>query len=142
MNVRKLGWASVCVFTVFMLLYLLRLFNIIGSEYDILVNSFSLISLILITVLVGVLFSPKTRRGGSLIMLGLLVVGWVFGTPLVVLLSISLVKALPFPFEIRPVLAYVLIVCYLGGYLAFLFWLNKKKGFIKRWEVDSTETET
>jgi hypothetical protein len=142
MNVRKLGWASVCVFTVFMLLYLLRLFNIIGSEYDILVNSFSLISLILITVLVGLLYSPKTRRQGSLIMLGLLVVGWVFGTPLVLLLSISLVKALPFPFEIRPVLVYVLGVCYLGGYWAFLFWLNKKKGFIKRQEVDSTETET
>jgi hypothetical protein len=142
MNMRELGWVSVCAATVFMLLYFLRLFNIIGSEYDILVHFLSLIGLILTTVFVGVLFSAKTRRRGPLILLGLLVVGLVFGTPLVVILSVSLVKALPFPFEIRPVLAFVLTECYLLGYLAFLFWLNKKKGFIKRWEVDSTETET
>jgi cytochrome c biogenesis protein CcdA len=138
MNARKLGWASVCVFTVFMLLYFLRLFNIIGSEYDILVDFFSLISLILTTVLVGVIFSAKTRRRGTFIALGLFLVGFVFVLPLVVVLSVSLVKALPFPLEIRPVLAFVLIECYSLGYLAFLFWLNKKKGFIKRWDVDST----
>jgi hypothetical protein len=125
-----------------MLLYFLRKFNVIGTEYDILVNFFSVIGLILTTVFVGVLFSAKTHVRGSLIVLGLLVVGWFFGTPLVVLLSTPLINALPFPFEIKLTIAYVLIVGYLGGYMAFLFWLNKKKGFIKRQEVDSTETET
>jgi hypothetical protein len=141
MKLRKLGWASVCVFTFFMLLYLLRLSNIIGSEYDILVNSFSLITLILNTVFFGVLLSAQTHVRGSLIMLGMLAVGWFFGTPLVALLSTPLVNALPFPLGIKLAIEYVLIVGYLGGYWVFLYWLNKRKGFIKRWDVDSAETK-
>jgi hypothetical protein len=123
-----------------MLLYFLRLFNVIGSEYDILVNLFSVITLILTTVFVGVLLSAQTHVRGSLILLGMLAVGWFFGTPLVVLLSAPLINALPFPLGIKLAIAGVLIVGYLAGYWVFLYWLNKKKGFIKRWEVDSAET--
>ena len=140
MNMRKLGCASACVFTVFILLYFLRLFNIIGSEYDILVNFFSVITLILTTVFFGVLLSAQTHVRGSLIMLGLLAVGFICA-PLVVGLSATLINTLPLAMEIKLVIAWVLAVGYLVGYMAFLYWLNKKKGFIKRWDVDSAETE-
>nr|MDO8099974.1 hypothetical protein [Candidatus Njordarchaeota archaeon] len=140
MKVRNLGLASVCAFTVSVSLHLLRLFNVIGSEYDILVNFFSVITLILTTVFVGVLLSAQTHVRGSLILLGLLAVGFIC-TPLVVGLSATLVNTFPLAMEVKLVIAWVLAVGYLVGYMAFLYWLNKKRGFVKRWDVDSAETK-
>jgi hypothetical protein len=123
-----------------MLLYFLRLFNVLGSEYDILVNWVSAISLILLGVFVGVLISEKTQIRKMLIGQFLVAVGFI-SAPFVVFLTIPLINTLPFTAEIKAAITGALTSGYLGGYMAFLFWL-KKKGIFKPWETDSTETET
>jgi hypothetical protein len=75
-----------------------------------------------------------------LIGLFLVAVGFIC-TPLVVGLSATLTNTFPLAMEIKLIIAWVLTVGYLGGYMAFLFWL-KRKGILKLWETDSTETET
>ena len=140
MKLRNAFWMSVCAFTISMLLYFLRLLNVLGSEYDILVNWVSAISLILTTVFVVVLISGKTQVRKMLTVALLVAVGFI-STPFVVFSTVPLINTLPFTAEIKGLICWVLTSGYLGGYMAFLFWL-KKKGILKPWETDSTETET
>jgi len=62
MSVRKAYWVSVCAFAVFLLLWFLRLFNVLGSEYNILIGWMTTISLILLGVFIGTLISEKKIR--------------------------------------------------------------------------------
>ena len=138
MRLRKALWASVCAFAVFMLLWFLRLFNVLGSEYDILIRWVSTISLILCGVFIGVLISEKKIRvRGMLVALLLVTVGFIF-TPFVAGLSATLASTFPFTMKIKQIIVGVLTVGYLGGYLGFLFWL-KKKGVLKFGKIDWTE---
>jgi hypothetical protein len=75
-----------------------------------------------------------------LIVLFLVAVGFI-SAPLVEVLSIPLINALPVTTLIKGLILWALTSGYLLGYMAFLFWL-KKKGILKPWETDSTETET
>jgi hypothetical protein len=122
-----------------MSLWFLRLLNVLGSEYDILMNLVSAIGLILTGVFVGVVISEKNQVREMLIVLFLVVIGFI-SAPFVVVLSIPLINTFPFTAVIKGVILWVLTSGYLGGYMAFLFWL-KKKGILKVWEIDSTETE-
>lgn len=94
MKLRNAFWMSVCAFAVFMLLWFLRLFNVLGSEYDILINLVSTISLILTGVFVGVLISGKTQFRGMLIVLFLVVVGFISAPFVVFCPSHSLTRSL------------------------------------------------
>jgi hypothetical protein len=125
-----------------MFLWFLRLFNVLGSEYDILISWVSAISLVLLGVFVGVLISGKTQVQvrGMAVGLFLVAVGFI-SAPFVVFLSVPFINTFPFTAETKAAIVGVLTVGYLGGYMAFLFWL-KKKGILKPWETDSTETET
>nr|MDO8099138.1 hypothetical protein [Candidatus Njordarchaeota archaeon] len=140
MRLRNAFWMSVCTFTIYMLLSFLRFFNVLGSEYDLLIRWVSAISLISLGVFVGVLISGMTKVRKMLIGQFLVAVGFI-SAPFVVFLSIPLINTLPFTAVIKGLILWALTSGYLGGYMAFLFWL-KRKGIFKVEEIDSTETET
>jgi hypothetical protein len=62
MNLARLLSVCVFAFVVYLSLLLLRLSNVLGSEFDILTRSVSVISLILLGVFVGALISQKEIR--------------------------------------------------------------------------------
>jgi len=58
MSLRKTALLSACALTVFILAFL-RLLNILGSEYDLLMRWVSAISLLLIGIIIGMSISEK-----------------------------------------------------------------------------------
>jgi len=135
-SLRKALWAFVCVGTVFLSLWFLRFFNVLGSEFDILVRWTSIVGFVLFGVAVGIAISKKVIRvRGMLAAIFLVTVGFIF-TPFIAGLSwCVVVDTFPFAMKIKLIIVWVLTVGYLGGYMGFLFWL-KKKGIFKFGETD------
>jgi len=76
MSLRKTVWLSACVLSVFILAFL-RLLNILGSEYDLLIRWVSAISLLLSGILIGTSISEKKIQvRGMLASLLLFLVGF------------------------------------------------------------------
>ncbi len=128
MNLTKLLWMCAFAFMVCLSLLLLRLSNVLGSEFDILTRLVSAISLILIGVLVGVLISQKQIRVRALLLPSLLFVLGFFAAPFVGIGVLMLFENLGFD---NPAMFGVSITAYLFLYMGLWFWL-KKRGIFKR----------
>ena len=115
-----------CAFAVYMLLWFLRLFNVVGSEADILIRWVSTVSLILLGVFIGIAISERRIRvRGMLASLLLVAVGFVT-TPVCAGMFATLVSKFPFDRRMGLIVVGVATVSYFGLYMAFLFWLKKK----------------
>ena len=128
MNLAKLLWVCAVAFMVYLSLLLLRLSNVLGSEFDILMRSVSAISLILLGVFVGALISQKQIRVRALLLPSLLFVLGFLAAPFVGIGVLVLFENLGFD---NPVIFGVSITAYLFLYMGLWFWL-KKKGIFKR----------
>jgi len=129
MDLRKALWASVSVFAVFLLLLFLRLFNVLGSEYDILIGWVSTISLILCGVFIGMLISEKKIQvRGMLVPLLLFLAGFV-AAPFVGVGVLMIVNMFPLNRGIEPIVFGGSITGYLLLYMGLWFWLKKRGGF-------------
>jgi len=130
MDLGRALWASAGVFTVFLLLLFLKLFNVLGSEYDILIKWVSTISLILCGVFIGMLISEKKIQvRGMLIPLLLFFAGF-FAAPFVGVCVLMVVSMFPFSRGIEPIVFGGSITGYLLLYMGLWFWL-KKRGILK-----------
>ena len=130
MRLRKALWASVCAFMIYMLLFFLRLFQVLGSEADILTRWISTVSLILLGVFMGVAISErKIRVRGVLASLLLVAVGFIL-TPFVAGMFATLVSKFSFARRIGLIVVGVVTVGYLELYFIFLIWL-KKSGILQ-----------
>jgi hypothetical protein len=113
---------------IYLSLLLLRLSNVLGSEFDILIPWFSAISLILFGVFVGVLIVQKQVRIRAVLLPSSLFVLGFFAAPFVgigvLMLSENLGFDMPWIFGVS-VTAYLLL--YMG-----LWFRLKKKGIFKR----------
>ena len=133
-SLRKVLWVSVCVFEVLILLWVLRLFNVLGSEYDILIRWVSTISLILLGVFIGVLISEKRVQVRGMKTFLIFAAGF-FAAPFVGVGILMVVTRFPFSRGIEPIIFGGSITGYLLLYMILWFWL-KKRGIFKFAETD------
>ncbi len=135
MSVRKAYWASVCAFSVFLLLWFLRLFNVLGSEYNLLIGWVTTISLILLGVFIGTLISEKKIRVRGIIAFLLIFSAGFLAAPFVGVGVLMVVSMFPVSRGIEPIVFGGSITGYLLLYMGLWFWL-KKKGIFKFMEKD------
>ena len=119
---------QVCAFAlmVYLSLLLLRLSNVLGSEFDILMQSVSAISLILLGVFVGALISQKKTRVQALLLPYILFVLGFLAAPFVGIGVLMLFENLGFG---NPVIFGVSITAYLFLYMGLWFWIRRKRIF-------------
>ena len=135
MQTKNVAWVVSIAFIVVMLLYFLRLLNLIGNEYDLLVRWVSTISLMLTGVCVGILISEK-RIPAKTALINLTVV--IFGLaliPIVAGLSATLLNTLPLPVETKMIVTFILSVncglLYMGLFIRY-----RKRKYSSSWETD------
>jgi len=126
MNSRKSLWAFVCAFTVFLLLWFLRLFHVLGSEADVLIRWVSTVSLILCGVFIGVFISEKQIRVRRILVTFLLFTAGFFAAPFVGVGVLMLVEMFNLSRGIEPIIFGGSVVVYLLLYMGLWFWLKKK----------------
>ena len=129
-NFMKVLWASVSVLWIFILLWFLRQFSILGSEHDILINWVSAIGLILLGLFVGTFISKKKIRIRSTITFLFVFTAGFFAAPFVAVGILALTTNFSFSKGIEPLIFGGSITGYLLLYMLFWFWL-KKKGIVK-----------
>jgi len=130
MDLRKPLWISVSAFMVFLMLRFLRLFQVLGSEADILINWFSTVSLTLCGVFLGMFISEKRIQvRGMLLPFFLFALGF-FAAPFVGVGILMLVETFTFIRGIEPIIVGGSVVVFLLLYMGLWFWL-KKKGIFK-----------
>jgi len=134
MSLRKAVWLSACTLMVF-ILWFLRLSDILGSEYDLLIRGVSAISLLLSGILIGTSISEKKIQvRGMLASLLLFLVGFC-AAPFVVVGVLMVASMFPFSRGIEHIIGGVSVMGYLVLYMGFWYWL-KKKGIVKFGDID------
>jgi len=137
MQTKKVAWVVSIGFIVVMLLYFLRLFNLIGSEYDLLIRWVSTISLMITGVFVGILISEK-KIPAKTALINLLVV--IFGLaliPIVAGVSATILSTTNLATETKQIVTLILSVScgplYFGPYI--WYWYRKGKQS-RNWETN------
>jgi len=137
MQTKKVAWVVSISFIFFILLYFLRLFNLIGSEYDLLVRWVSTISLMLTGVFVGILISEK-RIPAKTALINLLVV--IFGLaliPIVAGVSATILYTTNLATETKQIVTLILSVSCGPLYFGHYIWYWHRKGKqSSSWETD------
>lgn len=134
-NLAKALWTSVGALWILILLWFLRQFNILGSEYDILISWVSAIGLILLGVFVGILISEKKIQIRPTITFLFVFTAGFFAAPFVAVGILMLTTNFSFSRGIEPLIFGGSITGYLLLYMLFWFWL-KKKGIVKLGETN------
>jgi len=134
MSLRKAVWLSACALTVFILAFL-RLLNILGSEYDLLIRWVSAISLLLIGILIGMSISEKKIQVRGMLASLLLFLAGFCAAPFVGVGVFMVASMFHFSRGIEPLLLGGGTMGYLVLYMVLWYWL-KKKGIIKFGDID------
>lgn len=125
-NLTKVLWASVCALWVFILLWFLRQFNILGSEFDILRNWVSAVGLILLGLFIGIILSEKKIQIRPAIPFLIIFAAGFFAAPFVAVGMLVLTTNLSLSRGIEPLIFGGSITGYLLLYMLLWFWLRKK----------------
>ncbi|NWF86790.1 hypothetical protein HXY32_03145 [Candidatus Bathyarchaeota archaeon] len=125
MSLTKALWVSVCALWLFVFLWFLRQFNILGSKYDILVNWVSAIGLIFLGVFVGILISEKKIQIRPAISFLIIFTAGFFAAPFVAVAILMVAINLNLSRGIEPLIFGGSITDYLLLYM--LLWIKLKK---------------
>lgn len=137
-SLRKALWASTFIGTIFLSLWFLRFFHILGSRYDLLIRWISTVSLILCGVVIGIAISEKKIRIRGLLTSFLLFAAGFIAAPFVGVGILMLAEALPIGRVNTGMIFGGSIVAYLLLYLGLWFRL-KNEGVLKLGLMDETE---
>ena len=131
MSLIKSLYVFVIGFTVFLFsFWFLRLFNVLGSEYEIMIRWVSTIGLILCGVFIGLLVSEKRIQARwKFVPLLLLFIAGFFAAPFVGVIVLMLLNVFSFSRGIEPMIFGGSVVTYLLLYMRLFFWLKKKDIF-------------
>ena len=131
MSLIKSLYAFVIGFTIFLFsFWFLRLFNVLGSEYEIMIRWVSTIGLILCGVFIGLLVSEKRIQARwKFVPLLLLFIAGFFAAPFVGVGVLMLLNVFSFSRGIEPMMFGGSVVTYLLLYMRLFFWLKKKDIF-------------
>jgi hypothetical protein len=136
MSLRGALWASTCALLLSISLWFLRLFNILGSEYDLLIRFVSAIGLITLGIFMGILVSEKKIQTRPMIIPFILFAAGFFAAPFVAVGILMLASNFSSSKGIEPLIFGGSVIGYLSLYMLFWFWFNKKKGTFKVCETD------
>ncbi|MCJ7631134.1 hypothetical protein MUP77_01850 [Candidatus Bathyarchaeota archaeon] len=125
MTLTKSLWVSVSVFVISLLLLGLRLLNVLGSRFDIVISWVSAISLILCGVFMGMLISEKKLQVRGTFIPLLFVVGFLI-TPFFGVGILFLADTLHISGGIQPIIFGGSVTGYLLLYMR-LFWLKRAR---------------
>jgi len=128
MQTKKVAWAVLIIFIVFTLLYLFRLSNVIGSEYDLLIRWVSTISLMITGVFVGILISEKKIPAKTALINLVLVIFGLALIPIVTGISAPIVNTFPLTMETKMVATFILSVSFGLLYFGLYIWYWYRKG--------------
>lgn len=122
---------SLCVFVIGFTVFLfsfrsLRLLDVLGSEYDIVIRWVSTISLILCGVFIGLLISDRRIQTRWKFVPILLFIAGFFAAPFVGVGVLMLLEVFSFSRGIEPVIFGGSVVVYLLLYMGLWFWIKKK----------------
>ena len=135
MQTKKVAWVVSIGFIVVMLLFFLRLSNLIGSEYDLLVRWVSTISLMLTGVFVGILISEKRIPAKTALINLVLVLFGLALIPIVTGVSATILNTFPLTMETKMIATFILSVScgllYMGVYIRY-----RKRSYSSIWETD------
>ena len=131
----KALWASVLALWVSILLWLLRLLNILGNEYDTLINWVSAIDLILLGIFIGTLISEKKIQIRPIIPFLIIFTAGFLAAPFVAVGILYITTTLSLSRGIEPLIYGASVTGYLLLYMLLWFWL-KKKGILKLGDTD------
>lgn len=135
MQTKKVAWVVSIGFIVVMLLFFLRLSNLIGSEYDLLVRWVSTISLMLTGVFVGILISEKRIPAKTALINLVLVLFGLALIPIVTGVSATILNTFPLTMETKMIATFILSVScgllYMGVYIRY-----RKRKYPSSWETD------
>lgn len=129
MSSTKSLWVSVNVFVISLLLRGLKLLNVLGSEFDIVISWVSTISLISCGVFIGMLISEKRIQIRGIFIPFLLFVGGFFVASFFGVGMLLLAETFGFSRGIQPVVLWRSIIGYLLLYMGLWFWLKKREVF-------------
>lgn len=125
-SLRNVLGAFVCFSAIFLSLEFLRLFNILGSECDLLIRWISPIGVFLFGMAIGIGISEKKIRvRGVVASLLLFAVGFITA-PLLSVGMLMLLEPLPFSRGNEGVIFGGSIVLYLLLYMGFFVWLRRR----------------
>jgi len=126
MSLREALWASTCALLLLILVWFLRFFNILGSEYDILIKWVSTAGLVMLGIFIGMLIPEKKIQIRSMITFTILFAAGFFAAPLVATGILMLVNNFFFSKGFEPLIFGGSIIGYLLLYMLFWFWLKKR----------------
>lgn len=135
MQLRKAAWVASIGFMVFIVLRLLNLFNFIGSEYDLLIQWVSTISLVLTGILVGILVSEKKIPAKSALINLLLVLFGLALIPIVTGISATFLNIFPLAMETKVIVTFILSVSCGLLYMVLFIWYRKRQ-YSTSWETN------
>lgn len=140
MQTKKVAWVVSIGFIVVMLLYFLRLFNLIGSEYDLLIRWVSTISLMITGVFVGILISEKKIPAKTALINLVLVIFGLALIPIVTGISAPIVNTFPLTMEAKAAVTFILSVSFGLLYFGLYIWYWYRKGKqSSSWETNQTK---
>ena len=131
MSLIKSLYVFVIGFTILLFsFWFLRLFNVLGSEYEIMIRWVSTIGLILCGVFIGLLVSEKRIQARwKFVPLLLVFIAGFFAAPFVGVGVLMLLNVFSFSRGIEPMIFGGSVVTYLLLYMRLFFWLKKKDIF-------------
>jgi hypothetical protein len=128
-------WASVSALWLLIILLLLREFNALGNEYDVLINWVSAFGLILLGVFAGILISEKKIHIRSTIVFLVVFATGFFAAPFIAVGILMAFSGFSLSSGTEALIFGGSIVGYLLLYMLFWFWL-RKKGVVKLGKTD------
>ena len=127
MKLRLALWIASVSFMAFIVLQLLDLFNFIGSEYDLLTQLVSTISLVLTGIFIGILVSKKKILAKTAVVSMLLVLFGLALIPLVTVISATILNTFPLSTDTKLIITFIVSVGCGLIYMGFLIWYRKRK---------------
>jgi hypothetical protein len=135
MQTKKVAWLISVFAFVSIMLYLFRLLNVIGSEYELLIRWISTISLMITGVLVGILISEKRIPAKTALIDLVLVIFGLALIPIVTGVSATILNSFPLTMETKLIVTFILSVSCGLLYMGVYFWY-RKRSYSSSWETD------
>jgi len=139
MNLRKVLWAFASVGILFLSLWFLRFFGIIGSEADILMKLVSFIGFTLFGVFIGIAITEKKIGVKEMVVNMLLGLTVLFLSPIIgFTIAFTIAQALSLNIQFMIIASATISGGFGVLFIWSIYWL-RKKGFLKFTEIDWTQ---
>jgi hypothetical protein len=132
---KKILWAFVSVGTLVFVLWILRIFGVVGAEVDLLNRWLAIASSILFGIFIGIVITGKKLSVRGAIVNLLLTLILILFSPII---GIIIAVSLPISMQIMPIVAGGLSGGFALSFLWLIHWL-RKRGYLSSTKIDWTD---